>query len=91
MKSKGKLRNKRKKFNEKFYKFVKKKKKFVNFFVDLSLKEGVNLGEKLESDSLVESVEGLKGDYFDLFNFIGIFLKGKKLKYKKYKDKKRKK
>lgn len=47
--------------------------------------------EKLESDSLVEGDEGLKGDYFDLFNFIEIFLKGKKLKYKKYKDKKRKK
>lgn len=80
MKSKGKLRNKIKKFDEKFYKFVKKKMKFVKIFVDLSLKEGVNLGEKLESDSLVECDEGLKGGYFDLFNFIGIFLKGKKLK-----------
>lgn len=65
--------------------------KFVRNFVDLSLKESVNLIEKLESDSLVECDEGLKGGYFDLFNFIEIFLKGKKLKYKKYKDKKRKK
>lgn len=91
LQSKGKPRNKRKKSNEKLHKSAKKKMKSAKNVVDSSPKEGVNLTEKLESDSSVECDEGLKGDYSDLSNLTGTFPKGKKSKHKKHKDKKRKK
>lgn len=91
LQSKEKSRNKRKKSKEKLHKSAKKKMKSATNFADSSQKEDVNLGEKLESDNLVECDGGLKVDYSDLSNLTGTFSKEKKSKHKKHKDKKRKK